>query len=131
MEIIDEVFVLKRSIINCLSNESAWAQGLKTRTMLFAVVLICLAFSLAATLASYYFYTMPFIVDATFVYRGWPFCWLVESWSGWSPPERPHIFQFQPLNFLIDVAFWAVVFQLPTLIFLIEQRNRKSFNAYT
>jgi len=82
--------------------------------------------SLAATLASYNFsYADPRIVDASFVYRGWPLHWVVESWSWWSPPEYPHSFHFEPLNFLVDIVFWAVVFQLPTVTLLLLKGSPK------
>jgi len=98
---------------------------LKAPRILLIVVFICLFLSLAATLASYNFYYADLrIVDASRVYRGWPLYWVVESWSWWSPPEYAHFFRFEPVNFVIDIGFWAVVFQLPSAILLLLRKPK-------
>ena len=90
------------------------------------VILVCFLLSLAVTLATYNIYYLdPHIVDAAFVYRGWPLYWTVESWSYWGNPPYPHTFQLQPLNLLIDIVFWAVVFQLPSTTLLLLKGSKK------
>jgi hypothetical protein len=99
---------------------------LTAKSFQLIVVFLCLVLSLVATLASYnLYYTDSRIVDASLVYRGWPLYWVVELWSWWSPPQYPHTFQFQPLNFLIDIVFWAVVFQLPSATLLLLKEAKK------
>ena len=97
-------------------------EKLEVRRSTIIVVLVCLVLSLAVTLTSYNFsYMKPDIVDAAFVYRGWPLCWMIESWSYWSPPPYPHTFDFQPVNFLLDFVFWAVVFSTPIAVVLLKK----------
>ena len=99
---------------------------MKVSRILLIVVLVCFLLSLAATLATYnIYYSDPYIVDAAFVYRGWPFHWIIESWSWWSPHGYPHTLQLQPLNLLIDIVFWAVVFQLPSTTLLLLKGSKK------
>jgi len=53
---------------------------------------------------------------------------MIESWPVWNPPPlyaMAHCFYFQPLNFLIDIVFWAVVFQLPSVTLLLLKENKK------
>jgi hypothetical protein len=91
---------------------------MKIHWLIIASVSISLVLSLAATLASYnVYYSDPRIVDASFVYRGWPFSWIFESWSYWSHPPR-YACLFQPLNFVIDFIFYAAIFQIPMLLCL-------------
>jgi len=79
-----------------------------------------LTISLATTLASYYHcYKDPHILDASFTYRGWPLYWLIESISFWSPPPYPVTLEFKPTNFFIDFIFYAIVFQLPSIILIL------------
>jgi len=123
--------VLKHGIINRVNVKQGFGDGgkLKSQRLLLMVVFVFMFLSLAATLASYNFsYADPRIVDASFVYRGWPLHWVVESWSWWSPPEHPHSFHFEPLNFLVDNVFWAVVFQLPTVTLLLLKGSPKKHN---
>mgnify|MGYP007084779835 CR=1 FL=1 len=99
---------------------------LKAQRFLLIVTLVCLVISLASTLATYrIYYSDPHIVDAAFVYRGWPLHWIVESWSWWSPYKYPHAFHLQPVNLLIDIVFWAVVFQIPSATLLLLKESRK------
>lgn len=65
------------------------------------------------------------IVDAAFVYRGWPLYWAVESWSYWSPPPYPYRTSFQLVNFLIDSVFYAVVTQIPIQLIALLRRSKK------
>jgi len=100
----------------------------KIQTILLVSIAASFVLSLVATLASYYIISpsAPRILDAALVYRGWPLHWILESWSYWSPPPYPHHFTFQPVNFLIDFAFYAVVFQVPMQLFLYLKEARKS-----
>jgi hypothetical protein len=76
--------------------------------------MVSVALSLVVSLASYYFYCAePWIVDAAFLYRGWPLYWVIESWGYWGPPPYSHTFNLNAVNFLTDFAFWAFVFQVP------------------
>jgi hypothetical protein len=70
-------------------------------------------------------YEEPNIVDATFVYRGWPLYWAIESWSYWSPPPYPRHVAFQLLNFFIDFVFYAIMFQVPMQVYVYSKENRK------
>lgn len=95
---------------------------MKAHRLLVLVTFVCVILSLTATLVSYnFYYTDPHVVDAAHLYRGWPICWIIESWPVWNPPTYAifHSFYFQPINFLIDIVFWAVVFQLPSVILLL------------
>ena len=99
---------------------------MKAPRFLLIIILVCLVLSLAATLATYYIYYLASdVIDAAFLYRGWPLHWIVESWSWWSPYEYPHIFHLQPVNLLIDIVFWAVVFQLPSTTLLLLKGSQK------
>jgi hypothetical protein len=43
-------------------------------------VFLCVVFSLVAVVLTWFFsYAEPHVVDAAFVYRGWPLFWFVES----------------------------------------------------
>lgn len=101
---------------------------MKISRTLVTIALLFLFLSLAVTLASYNFsYIEPNTVDATFVYRGWPLYWMIESWSYWSPPPYPHTFDFQLLNFLVDLVFWLVVFTVPSAtLLLFKKKSRKN-----
>jgi len=81
-------------------------------------VLASASISFIVTLASYFYYTQPLTVDASFVYRGWPLCWMTESWALWNPPPYPYHVSFQPLNFLIDLVLYAVLLQIPLQLYL-------------
>jgi hypothetical protein len=111
--------VLKCSIINH-TNDHIFQRNrtLTIQKTLLIIALSCLTFSLTATLGTYNFYYSPATVDVKFVYRGFPVCWVVESWSFWTMPPT-YSLGFVSLNFLIDMFFWTVVFQLPfTFLFL-------------
>jgi hypothetical protein len=100
-------------------------EEMKTGVFLLIAVPLCLAFSLVTTLASYYvYYNVPNIYDAAITYRGWPLCWVVESVSYWSPPPYRSFFQFQPVNFSLDFVFWAVAFQLPSIIIILVKKPK-------
>jgi len=94
---------------------------MKSRLLVLSV-LASVFISLIATSASYFCYTQPFTVDASFVYRGWPLSWMTESWALWNPPQYPYHVSYQPVNFLIDLVFYAVLLQIPMQLYL---RSRK------
>jgi hypothetical protein len=91
---------------------------------LLASVLVSTVLSWIVTFASYLYYTKPFTVDAEFIYRGWPLCWMTESWSYWSQPPYYHV-SFQLVNILIDFVFYAVVFQIPMQLYVYSREVRK------
>jgi hypothetical protein len=47
---------------------------------------------------------------------------MTESWAQWNPPPYPYHVSYQPVNFLIDLAFYAVLLQIPMQLYL---RSRK------
>jgi hypothetical protein len=100
----------------------------KTQTLWLISITAFFALSLVATLASYNVVSYPdqIILDAGWVHRGWPLYWMIESWSFWSPsPYTPH-FTFQPVNFLIDFIFYAIIFQIPMQIYMYSREARRS-----
>ncbi len=99
----------------------------KTQTLLLISVTASFVLSLVATLASYYVISYPdlIIVGGGWLYRGWPLHWMIESWSFWGRPLYHHYFTFQPVNFLVDFVFYAIVFLLPMLIYLYSKKVRK------
>jgi len=121
--------VLKRSII---SHSQAKLSGdsltVKIQTLLLISITASFVLSLVATLASYNIINPsdPRILDVGWLYRGWPLHWMIESWSFWSPPPYPHRFTFQPVNFLVDFIFYAIVFQIPMQIYMYSKEARKS-----
>jgi hypothetical protein len=118
--------VLKCSIISH-SNVKMFGDNsrMKTRFLLLISITTSFVLSLVVTLVSYFYSTEPFIVDARILYRGWPLYWMTESWSYWSPPPYPHRISFQPVNFLIDFVFYAIIFQIPMQLYLYSKEARK------
>lgn len=122
-----------RTVLKCsiISHSYAKLFGdnpiVKIQTLLLISITASLVLSLVATLASYNIisHSDPRILDASRVYRGWPLHWVIESWSFWSPPPYPHYFTFQPVNFLIDFVFYAIVFQIPMQLYLYSKEVRK------
>jgi hypothetical protein len=100
----------------------------KTQTLILISITTSLALSLLATLATYNVISYPdlIIVGGGWVHRGWPLHWIIESWSLWSPPPYQHYFTFHPMNFLIDLIFYAIIFQIPILIYMHSRETRKS-----
>jgi len=99
---------------------------LKAHKFLLISIIACFVLSLILTLASYNVsYEEPNIVDAAFVYRGWPLYWTIESWSYWSPPPYPHRISFQPVNFLLDTVFYTIMFQMPFQLYLYSKETRR------
>lgn len=98
---------------------------MKTRFLLLISIIVSLLVSLAAALASYFYFSEPFIVDARIIYRGWPLHWMTESWSGWSPPPYTRHVTFQLLNFFIDFVFYAIMFQVPMQAYVHSKEARK------
>jgi hypothetical protein len=100
----------------------------KTQTIWLISITASFALSLVITLATYNVITYPtdIILDAGWVHRGWPLYWMIESWSFWSPPLYPHHFTFQPMNFLVDIIFYTIVFQIPILIYMLSRRRQKT-----
>ena len=99
---------------------------MKARIFLLISITVSLVLSLAATLASYFYFAEPFILDARILYRGWPLHWVTESWSYWSPPPYPRHVTFQLLNFCIDFMFYAVIFQIPMQLYVYLEEARKT-----
>jgi hypothetical protein len=99
----------------------------KIQTLLLISITASFVLSLVATLASYNVVSQPDsrILDAGWAYRGWPLHWMKESWSFWSPPPYTPHFAFQPVNFLVDFIFYAIVFQIPMLIYIYSKKARK------
>jgi hypothetical protein len=56
----------------------------------------------------------------TFVNRGWPLPWAVELHGDivQIPPPAVYPFDFQALNFSIDLTMWMMIFLLPSLLFV-------------
>jgi hypothetical protein len=98
---------------------------MKTQMLLLSSITLTLVLSLIATLTSYFYYTEPLILDARILYRGWPLYWMTESWSYWSPPPYPHRISFQPVNFLLDSVFYAIMFQIPFQLYLYSKETRR------
>jgi hypothetical protein len=91
--------------------------------LILSSVLVSASISLILTFASYFCYIQPFTVDASFLYRGWPLYWMTESWTLWNPPPEPYRVSFQPVNFLIDLMFYAVLIQIPMQLYLRSRRK--------
>jgi hypothetical protein len=99
---------------------------MKAQMLLLISITVSLVLSLVTTVASYFYYTEPFVVDARILYKGWPLHWLTESWSYWRPPPYPHRISFQPVNFLIDFVFYAIIFQVPMQLYLYLKKARRT-----
>jgi hypothetical protein len=100
----------------------------KTQTLWLISITASFALSLVATLATYNVISHPdeIILDAGWMHRGWPLYWMKESWSYWSPPPYTPHFTFQPVNFLVDFIFYAIIFQTPIQIYMYSREARKS-----
>ena len=99
----------------------------KIQTLLLISITASFVLSLVAALASYNVVSPSdlIIVGGGLVYRGWPLYWMIESWSFWGRPLYLHYFTFQPVNFLVDCVFYAIVFQIPMLIYMYSKKARK------
>jgi len=99
----------------------------KTQTLWLITITTSVALSLVATLATYNVISYPtdIIIGAALKYRGWPLHWMIESWAFWGPPTHLHS-TFQPVNFLIDFIFYAIIFQIPTQIYINSRRRQKT-----
>ena len=86
------------------------------------LIIICVICSLVLTLATF-FYSYGSGLGygpAWSVNRGWPFSWATEMHVGvleFAPPAF-YPFNFQILNFSIDLVFWAIVLLLASSVFL-------------
>jgi len=100
----------------------------KTQTLILISISTSLSLSLLATLATYNIISRsdPRMLDAGWINRGWPLCWMIESWSFWSPPPYASHFTFEPANFLVDFIFYAIIFQIPTQTYMYQKEARKS-----
>jgi hypothetical protein len=100
----------------------------KTQTLTLIAITTSLALSLIATLATYYVASPSdlIILHGGRTDRGWPLSWTTEDWSFWSPPPYPHYFTFHPMNFLIDLIFYAIIFQIPMQIYIHSRRRQKT-----
>ncbi|MCJ7424852.1 hypothetical protein MUP01_11400 [Candidatus Bathyarchaeota archaeon] len=97
---------------------------MKTPKFFIAFILL-LACSLAATLATYSFYTTSWYENCTkTLRRGWPLYWITE----WIPfcdyISHPSGAAFNTKSFLVDVVFWLTIFQLPSLLFTYLRKAR-------
>jgi hypothetical protein len=99
----------------------------RIQTLLLVSITTSFILSLIATLASYNIANPsdPRILDAAWINRGWPLCWMIESWSGWSPPPYIHHFTLEPVNFIIDLVFYAIVLQAPMQLYMYSTEARK------
>jgi len=85
------------------------------------LLIICAACSLALTSATYFFsYASDLPLAGWSVNRGFPFSWAIERHGGVVVFPLPAVypFNFQALNFLFDLIFWATVLLLPSCAFL-------------
>ena len=99
---------------------------MKTQTLWLITITTSIALSLVATLATYNVTSYPtdIIIGAALMYRGWPLHWMIESWTFWGPPTHLHS-TFQPVNFLVDLIFYAIIFQIPMQIYMHLKEARK------
>ncbi len=99
---------------------------MKLQRFLLIAIFLCVFLSLAATLISYNFRYSPLIYDVHRVYAGWPLYWIVAETSLWGEPPYSPTYHFQPVNFLVDIVFWTLVFQLPSVTLLLLKEARKA-----
>lgn len=104
-------------------------KDLKAVELYLMLVIVCMSLSLIVTSATgFYSYESPFL-SGIHVYRGWPLAWSVEQIGGGGfinpnyPPSAP-LFDFQALNFLIDLVLWMTIFLLPSSLYLYRTRLR-------
>ncbi|MEM2912457.1 MAG: hypothetical protein QW146_08135 [Candidatus Bathyarchaeia archaeon] len=50
---------------------------------------------------------------------------MIESRSYWTGPPYPYQVSFQPTNFIIDFIFYAIVFQMPSLLYMYAREIRE------
>jgi hypothetical protein len=85
------------------------------------LLIICVACSLPLTLVTYFnSYASDLPLAGWSVNRGFPFSWAIERHAGVVVFPLPAVypFDFQALNFLFDLIFWATVLLLPSCAFL-------------
>ncbi len=85
------------------------------------LLIICVACSLPLTLVTYFYsYASDLPLAGWSVNRGFPFSWAIERYVGVVVFPLPAVypFNFQALNFLFDLIFWATVLLLPSCAFL-------------
>jgi hypothetical protein len=99
---------------------------LKTIRRYLILIIICVAFSLAVTLATYFYsrWEGEWLIH---VNRGLPLPWAVET--GAHVPEDVgaqglYPFDFQALNFSLDLVFWTTVLLLPSFFYLYRSIRR-------
>ena len=91
------------------------------------LIIICVIFSLALTLATYFFsYAKDLTLAGWSVNRGLPFSWAVERHVGVVVFPLPAVypFNFQVLNFIFDLIFWTTVLLLPSSLYLYGKRSQ-------
>jgi hypothetical protein len=101
----------------------------KTQALLLISITASFVLSLVATFASYNVISSPNEIktpETGWVYRGWPLYWMIDSWFVWGLSPYLHHFTFQPVNFLVDFVFYAIVFLIPMLIYMYSREARKS-----
>jgi len=82
-----------------------------------------------------YFYSYPNDLSGAgwSVHRGWPLSWAVEIHLGISifPLPAVYPFNFQALNFSLDLVFWATVLLLPSCLFLYRKGSQSVVTTRT
>ena len=105
-------------------------RSMKTVYRYLVLIALCVAFSLAVTYATY-FYSYVDNFGHWWVWsvnRGWPLSWAVEThYHGLTGPEPAfYPFNFQALNFSLDLVFWATVLLLPSSLYLYLRKRTKA-----
>jgi hypothetical protein len=106
---------------------------LKTIHRYIILVMICVTCSLALTFITY-FYSYANASDYGWVWslnRGWPLSWAVEMHAGVLEFPLPafYPFNFQALNFSLDLVFWGIVLLLPSSLYLYQKSSQSVHTA--
>jgi hypothetical protein len=91
------------------------------------LIMICVACSLALTLATYFLsHANDLSLAGWSVNRGFPFSWAIERHVGVAVFPLPAVypFSFQALNFIFDLIFWTTVLLLPSCAFLFAKGSQ-------
>lgn len=83
--------------------------------------------SLALTSITYFYsYANDLPLAAWSVNRGWPLSWAIEMHVGVLvfPPPAAYPFNFQALNFSLDLVFWTTVLLLPPSLYLYRKGSQ-------
>jgi len=105
-------------------------RSMKTVYRYLVLITLCVAFSLAVTFATYFYY---YVDDFGYgwvwsVNKGLPLSWAVEThYHGLTGPEPAfYPFDFQALNFSFDIVFWTTLLLLPSSLYLYLRRRTKA-----